>query len=237
MTPPSDTPADAERTAVKRGATIILVGFVLTVVARIIFHGAQLTLDAGALSGASGMRPPNAPDPDFMLLLPFLGVLLVAKLIEAYGKLVCLSRPERLNYVPIHLSLACDLAAVVGLVLRLFNFGRTAGPILPWISGLDLVGLAAMLPIGYFARRSAQTLGVPSLRFWARFNLIATTLVIVAGARPEWWLKFMAVGHLEWQGALAVLFVVASAAVGSYVAILAKIVGQKLAATPAGGST
>lgn len=251
ITPQPDSatnlPTEAELAPIHRGALVVLIGFVLSVVARIIFHGAQLTLDAGALSGASGMRPPEAPDPDFMLLLPLLAVVLVAKLIEAFGKIVCLSRtassvaagtnPPRLNYLPLHLSLACDLVAVAGIMLRVVNFGRTAGPMVPWMHGFDLVGLAAMLPFGRFARSLALAFRVPSIAFWARFNMVAATVLIVAGARPEWWLMFMAFWHQQWRGALAVLFVVALAAVGSYVAMLSKILGLKLAEPPAGGST
>lgn len=230
-------PTDAELAALKRGAMFVLVGFVLSVVARMAFHGAELTLDAGAVSGAQGMRRPDEPDPDFMLLLPLLMVLGIAKLIEAFGKMVCASQPGRLSYVGVHLALACDLVALVGLVLRLFNFGRTAGPIVPWIWNFDLVGLAALLPIDLFLRRLSRRVELPSIPFWARCNMIAVTLLLVAGVRPVWWFTLMAIGHLEWRGSIVVFVIVALAAIGSYMMALIKILDLKLAAPPPSGST
>jgi hypothetical protein len=228
-------PTDAELAAIKRGAMFVLVGFVLSVVARMAFHGAELSLDAGAVSGAPGMRRPEDPDPDFMLLLPLLMVLGIAKLIEAFGKMVCASQPGRLSYVGVHLSLACDLAALVGLVLRLFNFGRTAGPIVPWLTTCDLFGLWALLPLDYFASRSARPLGLPSITFWARFNMVAATLLISAVLRAEWWFFPMAFGPGGWKVTVVLLFVVALGVVGSYVAILSKMIGLKLAAPAQSG--
>jgi hypothetical protein len=230
-------PTDAEFAAIKRGAMFVLVGFVLSVVARMAFHGAALSLDAGAVNGAPGMRRPEDPDPDFMLLLPLLMVLGIAKLIEAFGKMVCASRPGRLSYVGVHLALACDLVALVGLVLRLFNFGRTTGPIVPWLVTCDLIGLAALLPIDLFLRRLSQRVELPSIAFWARCNMIAVTLLLVAGVRPVCWFTLMAIGHLEWRGSIVVFVVVALAAIGSYMMALIKILDLKLAAPPPSGST
>jgi hypothetical protein len=230
-------PTDAELAAIKRGAKFVLVGFVLSVVARMAFHGAALSLDAGAVSGAQGMRRPEDPDPDFMLLLPLLMVLGIAKLIEAFGKMVCASRSGLLSYVGVHLALACDLVALVGLVLRLFNFGRTAGTIVPWLIPCDLFGLWALLPLDYFASRSAQALRTPSIRFWTRFNMVATLLLISAGLRTEWWFFTMAFGPGGWKVTLALMFVVALGVVGSYVAILSKMIGLKLAESAPSSST